>query len=115
MSRDCLFCKIIEGAIPARKVLEDEFVFAFEDINPQAPTHVLIVPRQHIATTNDVGVEDEALVGRMVRAAARIAADRGWADKGYRLIFNCNAAAGQAVYHIHLHLLAGRALTWPPG
>ncbi|MDD4889276.1 MAG: histidine triad nucleotide-binding protein [Phycisphaerae bacterium] len=115
MSKDCLFCKIIEGTIPSRKVLEDEHVFAFEDISPQAPTHILIVPRRHVATTNDLDPADDAIVGKMVRAAARIAAERGFADKGYRLVFNCNMAAGQAVYHIHLHLLGGRTFTWPPG
>jgi len=115
MAKDCLFCKIIDGSIPSKKVMEDEQVFAFEDVNPQAPTHVLIVPKLHVATTNDLTTADNALVGRMVQAAAKIAADRGFADKGYRLVFNCNMAAGQAVYHVHLHLLGGRIFHWPPG
>lgn len=111
----CLFCKIIDGSIPSRKVMEDEQIFAFEDISPQAPTHVLIIPKRHIATTNDISTEDNPVIGRMVQAAARIAGDRGLGDKGYRLVFNCNRAAGQAVFHIHLHLLGGRDFTWPPG
>jgi histidine triad (HIT) family protein len=115
MSKDCLFCKIVDGQIPSRKVMEDEWVFAFEDINPQAPTHVLVVPKRHIPTTNDLSTGDDQLLGRMVQAAARIAADRGFADKGYRLVFNCNLGAGQTVFHLHLHLLGGRPFTWPPG
>ena len=112
---DCLFCKIIDRDIPAALVHEDDDLVAFEDINPQAPTHVLIVPRRHIPTLNDLTADDQDLVGRMVRRAALIARARGFADAGYRTVFNCNAAAGQSVFHIHLHLLAGRDLTWPPG
>ena len=115
MSDDCLFCMIVAGTIPSAKVYQDENLFAFEDIHPQAPTHVLVVPRKHIATTNDLTPADDELVGRMVAAAAKIAAERGFAQTGYRLVFNCNKAAGQAVFHIHLHLLGGRVLTWPPG
>lgn len=111
----CLFCRIVSGEIPASKVYEDDDVVAFGDINPQAPLHVLVVPRRHIATLNDVSESDQALVGQLVRRAAAIAAERGYAERGYRTVFNCNADAGQTVFHIHLHLLAGRMLGWPPG
>lgn len=111
----CLFCRIVAGEIPASKVHEDDDLLAFNDINPQAPLHVLVVPKRHIATTADLGPGDDALVGRMVRAAAAIAAAQGYAERGYRTVFNCNAEAGQTVFHIHLHLLAGRRLGWPPG
>lgn len=113
MSDDCLFCRIIAGKIPGKKVHEDEHLFAFEDINPQAPTHVLIVPKRHIATINDLEAGDAELVGRLALAARKIAADRGYKD--YRLVYNCGAGAGQSVFHIHLHLLAGRDMKWPPG
>lgn len=111
----CLFCRIVAGEIPAKKVFEDEDVIAFEDINPQAPMHVLVVPRTHIATLNDLGGDHDRLVGVMVRRAAAIAADRGHADRGFRAVFNCNADAGQTVFHLHLHVLGGRTLAWPPG
>jgi histidine triad (HIT) family protein len=112
---DCLFCKIASGDIPASMVHEDEEMIAFNDINPQAPMHVLIVPRKHIPTTNDVVGEDESLIGRMVRRAAVIAGERGFGQRGYRMVFNCHREAGQTVFHIHLHVLGGRALGWPPG
>ena len=111
----CLFCRIAAGEIPSSMVYEDDRVIAFNDINPQAPLHVLIVPRKHIATLNDLQAEDDGLVGEMIRRAGAIAADRGYAERGYRTVFNCNAEAGQTVFHIHLHLLAGRGLGWPPG
>jgi histidine triad (HIT) family protein len=111
----CLFCKIIAGEIPSKKVYEDEELYAFEDINPQAPLHALIVPRQHIATLNDLAAKDDDLVGSMVRRAAAIAKERGFDGSGYRTVFNCNSGAGQTVFHIHLHVLGGRSLTWPPG
>ena len=111
----CLFCRIVAGEIPASKVHEDADLVAFNDVNPQAPLHVLIVPKRHIATTSDLTPADEALVGKLVRAAAAIAAEKGYAERGYRTVFNCNAEAGQTVFHIHLHLLAGRHLGWPPG
>jgi len=111
----CLFCRIASGEIPASKVYEDTDVLAFNDINPRAPLHVLVIPKQHIATTNDLAETDEALVGKLVRTAAALAAQKGYADRGYRVVFNCNAEAGQTVFHIHLHLLAGRNLGWPPG
>jgi len=112
---DCIFCKIVVGDIPADRVFEDEQVVAFRDLNAQAPTHVLVIPKRHIATLNDVGPEDEAVVGHMQAVAARIAEDEGFADSGYRTVLNCNEAGGQTVFHIHLHLLGGRAMHWPPG
>jgi len=115
VSTDCLFCRIAAGEIAAKIVHEDERALAFEDINPQAPTHVLVIPRRHIATLNDLEGEDEGLVGHLITVARNIARERGHADAGYRMVLNCNAAAGQTVFHIHLHLLAGRTLSWPPG
>jgi len=112
---DCLFCKIVAGQIPGSIVYEDRELVAFKDINPQAPVHVLIVPRRHIETLNDLRLEDDALVGSMVRCAAALAKKSGFSDRGYRTVLNCNREAGQTVFHIHLHLLAGRSLTWPPG
>jgi histidine triad (HIT) family protein len=112
---DCLFCKIIAGQIPGRFVYEDHELVAIRDLNPQAPLHALIIPRRHIATLNDLGPHDDVLVGAMQRAAAAIAREHGYSDPGYRTVFNCNRDAGQTVFHIHLHLLAGRVLTWPPG
>lgn len=111
----CLFCRIINREIPASIVYEDEHVLAFNDINPQASTHVLVVPKRHIATLNDLEAGDDALVGKLVRRAAAIAADRGLAAPGYRTVFNTNKDAGQTVFHIHLHLIGGRSLAWPPG
>ena len=111
----CLFCRIIAGEIPSTKVYEDDELIAFNDINPQAPMHVLVVPRAHIATLNDLESGRDALVGAMVRRGAAIAAERGFATSGFRTVFNCNADAGQAVFHIHLHVLGGRKLSWPPG
>ncbi len=111
----CLFCRIIAGEIPSSKVYEDEQLFAFADINPQAPMHVLVVPKQHIATLNDLTAASDGLVGAMVRTAAAIAKQKGYDSPGYRTVFNCNAEAGQTVFHIHLHVLGGRRLAWPPG
>ena len=112
---DCLFCKICAKEIPATIVFENDRVIAFEDINPQAPTHVQIIPRKHIATTLDVTDDDRALIGEIFQAAASIARERGFADDGYRLAVNTNPAAGQTVYHLHVHLLGGRRFSWPPG
>lgn len=112
---DCIFCKIVSGDIPAEKVFENESVIAFQDLNPQAPLHVLVIPKKHISTINDLGHEDTALVGEMYLAAKQIAADNGLSERGYRAVMNCNEEAGQTVFHIHLHLLGGRAMTWPPG
>ena len=112
---DCLFCKLIRRDIPAALVYEDDRVVAFNDINPQAPTHVLIVPKRHIATLNELSTEDDGLVGELVRRATAIAGERGLSAGGYRTVFNTNRDAGQTVFHIHLHLLGGRAMAWPPG
>jgi histidine triad (HIT) family protein len=111
----CLFCKIIAREIPASIVFEDDSVIAFNDINPQAPTHVLVVPKRHIATLNDLEPGDDSIVGELVRRAATIAKENGIAVGGFRTVFNTNREAGQTVFHIHLHLLGGRTMTWPPG
>jgi len=111
----CLFCKIVAGEIPAKRVHEDEQLCAFEDIDPQAPLHVLIIPKRHISTLNDLYQSDDPLVGQLVRRAALIAKERGYDGAGYRTVLNCNSDGGQTVFHIHLHLLAGRRLGWPPG
>jgi len=113
--QDCLFCKILNGDIPADIVYESDSAIAFRDINPQAPTHVLIIPRKHIATINDINEEDQEIVGSLYLAAKDIARAEGLSDEGYRAVMNCNEGAGQSVFHIHLHVLGGRALTWPPG
>jgi len=110
---DCLFCRIVAGDLPSTRVYEDDIVFAFEDINPQAPVHVVIVPKTHLATLNDLRDEDEGTAGRLVSVAARIARERGIADAGYRTVINVNRDGGQVVYHIHLHLLGGRKLRSP--
>ena len=112
---DCLFCKIVTREIPGSIVYEDDRVLAFNDINPQAPTHVLIVPKRHIASLDDLTPGDDQIVGELTRRAAAIAKDRGIAAGGYRTVFNTNRDAGQTVFHIHLHLLGGRAMKWPPG
>ena len=112
---DCLFCKILDGDIPCDKVFENEHVIAFRDVNPQAPTHVLVIPRKHISTVNDLTEDDKNIVGEMVLAAQAVATQEGIEEDGYRLVMNCNAGAGQTVFHIHLHLLGGRAMNWPPG
>lgn len=111
----CLFCKIIEKEIPADILSEDSEIIAFRDIKPQAPSHILIIPKQHIATINDTDSKDEQLLGRMVLTAKKLAHTEGLSDYGYRLLFNVNPGGGQEVYHIHLHLLGGRQMTWPPG
>ncbi len=111
----CLFCRIVSGDVPASKVFEDDRVVAFDDINPQAPMHVLVVPKTHVATLNDLGPEHDELVGVLVRTGAAIAKDRGFDESGYRTVCNCNAGAGQTVFHIHLHVLGGRTMSWPPG
>lgn len=111
---ETIFTKIINKEIPADILFEDERVLAFKDISPQAPIHFLVIPKKAIATTNDITAEDEALVGYMHRVAALIAADLGVAEQGFRTVMNCNEHGGQTVYHIHLHVLAGKALGWPP-
>ena len=112
---DCIFCKIAAGAIPASIVYQTDDVVAFRDLNPQAPTHILVIPKKHIATTNDIAVADVALIGNMHLAAKHVAKEEGIADSGYRTVMNCNRGAGQTVFHIHLHVLGGRAMGWPPG
>ncbi len=115
MVDSCIFCRIVEGSIPARKVYEDSQVIAIEDIAPVAPLHVLVIPKRHIVNTLDLPPGDNALIGHICQVAARIARERGFADRGFRIVCNNNAEAGQSVFHIHFHLLAGRAMTWPPG
>ncbi len=110
-----IFTKIIQKEIPAKIVYEDEDVLAFEDIQPQAPVHILIIPKKEIPTLNDLQTEDAALMGKLFLTAQKIAKEQGFAEQGYRTVFNCNEDGGQTVNHIHLHLLAGRSLTWPPG
>jgi histidine triad (HIT) family protein len=112
---ECLFCRIAEKKAPASIIYEDDRVFAIEDINPQAPVHVLVIPRRHIATTLQLGEEDNALIGHLFQVAKKIASDKGIEQRGFRLVMNTNAEAGQSVFHIHLHLLGGRAMHWPPG
>ena len=112
---DCIFCKIVAGDIPANKVYEDDDILGFRDLNPQAPTHVLFIPKRHIATLNDLQSQDAELIGRLFLAARQVAAEEGIAESGYRTLFNCNREGGQEVYHLHLHLLGGRQMTWPPG
>lgn len=113
--KNCIFCKICEGDIPAHIHYQDEHFIAFADINPQAPVHRIIIPRQHIDTLNDLKPNELPLLGQMVDIARRLAVEEQLADNGYRLVMNCNAAGGQTVFHIHLHLLGGRMMTWPPG
>jgi len=112
---DCLFCRIVSREIPASIVYEDDRVVAFTDVNPQAPTHILVVPKRHIASLNDLTPGDDQLVGELNRRAAAIAQERGIDARGYRTVFNTNRDAGQTVFHIHLHLLGGRSMQWPPG
>jgi histidine triad (HIT) family protein len=114
--KDCLFCKIVAGEIPCEKVFENENVLGFKDINPQAPQHILIIPKKHIATINDIDdTDDIMLMGELIIAAKHIAKELGFAENGYRLNINCGNDGGQEIGHIHLHLLAGRQMTWPPG
>ena len=112
---NCLFCKIASGEIATQLVHEDDEIVAFNDINPQAPQHILLIPRRHITTLNDLEADDTLLMGRMIQTATQLAKRLGFADTGFRTLFNCNQQGGQSVYHIHLHLLAGRHMRWPPG
>ena len=112
---DCLFCKIVARQVKASIVYEDDRILAFNDISPQAPTHVLVVPKRHVATLNDLSPGDDQMVGELVRRAAAIAKERGISAGGFRTLFNTNREAGQTVFHLHLHLLGGRAMHWPPG
>ena len=111
---DCLFCRIVAGTIPARKLYEDDQVIAFHDIGPQAPVHFLVIPKKHIATLNDLNEEDTALAGHILFTAQRLAKEHG-CEKGFRVAMNCNEMGGQTVYHIHMHVLGQRQMQWPPG
>lgn len=112
---DCLFCKILDGEIPCDKVFENDQVIAFRDLNPQAPTHILVIPRKHIPTVNELTSDDKNVVAEIMLAAQAIAKQEGIEESGYRLVMNCNEGAGQTVFHIHLHILGGRTMNWPPG
>ena len=112
---DCIFCKIIKGEIPSNKVYEDDLCYAFHDINPTAPVHVLIVPKQHIASCNEINKENSAVVGHIFEVAAKIAAELGISEQGYRIVNNCGEGAGQTEFHLHFHLIGGRDLLWPAG
>jgi histidine triad (HIT) family protein len=112
---DCLFCKMASGAIPVKKVYEDELLFAIEDINPVAPLHILIIPQKHLANSLELTPADDQLIGAIYRVAAQLARERGVAEDGFRIVNNNNAGAGQSVFHIHFHLLGGRSFAWPPG
>jgi histidine triad (HIT) family protein len=111
---DCLFCKILSGEIPAEIVYESDTAVAFRDINSKAPTHILVIPRKHISTINDIEKDDEVIIGSLYTAAREIAAREGIANEGYRAVMNCNESAGQSVFHIHLHVMGGRSMGWPP-
>ncbi len=111
----CLFCNIISGDIPADILFEDDKIIAIRDITPQAPNHILVIPRKHISTLNDATAGDAELLGHIMLTAAQLAGQLNCAEQGYRIVMNCNAAAGQTVFHIHLHLLCGRNMHWPPG
>ena len=115
MSSDCLFCKIVSGEIPAKVRYQDELVLVIEDIDPQAPEHMLIIPKKHIRTTLDLTTADNSLVGHVFQIAGKMAHDYGFSEDGFRVVNNCNQAGGQTVWHLHFHLLGGRELTWPPG
>ncbi len=112
---DCIFCKLVSGEIQPDVVLETDEVLAFRDMGPQAPTHVLVIPKRHISTLNELQPDDAELVGKLYLAAKQVAADEGLAESGYRTVMNCNQDGGQTVFHIHLHLLGGRPMSWPPG
>ncbi|MEG2893349.1 MAG: histidine triad nucleotide-binding protein [Clostridium sp.] len=112
---DCLFCKIINGDIPSTKVYEDEWVYAFNDISPAAPVHVLIIPKNHIPSVNEINSSNEEIISKIFSAASKIAADLGISEGGYRIVNNCGKDGGQTVHHLHFHLIGGRSLQWPPG
>ena len=112
---ECLFCKMVSGVIPCDKVYENEYVLAFRDIDPKAPTHILIIPKKHITTLNEINENDQDLLGELLLTAKKIAKDEGIDTSGYRTVFNCNSDGGQTVFLIHMHLLGGRPMAWPPG
>jgi histidine triad (HIT) family protein len=111
----CLFCRIIAGEIPGKFLYQDDRLVVLQDVNPQAPLHALVIPRKHVASLNELSAEDDGLVGEMIRRAAALAREQGVAERGYRTVFNCNSEAGQTVFHLHLHVLGGRPMAWPPG
>lgn len=115
LDSNCIFCRIIAGQIPSNKVYEDDQALAFRDLNPQAPTHILLIPKKHIASLSEASAEDQALLGHLMCAAPRIARQEGIADNGFRVVVNNGADAGQSVEHIHLHVMGGRPMSWPPG
>ena len=115
MSQECIFCKIVAGEIPASKVYDDDQVLAFNDINPQAPTHVLVIPKRHIESLATVAPEDGQLLGLLLTTASRLARETGLAERGYRVVLNIGQDGGMAVYHLHAHILGGRRMDWPPG
>ena len=112
---DCLFCKIATGEIPSDKVFEDDLLVGFRDIQPQAPTHIVIIPKKHIETTNDYTEDDSELLSRMLLTCQQLAKDEGLSENGYRIVMNCNKDGGQSVFHLHVHVLGGRRMSWPPG
>lgn len=112
---DCIFCQIIDGRLPADILYQDDEVIAFRDIHPVAPTHILIIPKRHIATANEFSAQDEQTLGRLMSTASKLAKELGIDQNGYRMVMNCNRDGGQTVFHVHLHLLAGRSFSWPPG
>jgi histidine triad (HIT) family protein len=112
---DCLFCRLASGAIPAKRLHEDDRCIAFRDIQPQAPVHVLVIPREHVSSASALDEGHEALAGHLLRVGAKVASDEGVAESGYRLVFNTGPDAGQSVFHLHLHVLGGRSMSWPPG
>ena len=112
---NCLFCKIIKGEIPAKKVYENEHIIAFNDIDPKAPVHILVIPKKHIRSINELSSSDKSLAGEIILAAKKIAKDHGLDSKGFRIVFNTNDDGGQTVYHIHMHMMGGRQMQWPPG
>jgi histidine triad (HIT) family protein len=113
--QDCIFCRVVAGDVRADTIFEDDRCVAFRDINPQAPVHVLIIPREHFESLDEAGRGDEPVLGHMLRVAARVANDEGLAESGYRTVINTGAGAGQSVLHLHLHVLGGRQMNWPPG
>jgi histidine triad (HIT) family protein len=115
MSEDCLFCKLISGEIPATEVYRDDDIFAFEDINPIAPTHILVIPIKHLSDIKSANEDDQELLGKMLLIANQIATEKGLAEDGFRYVINTGKNGGQTVYHLHLHIIGGRSLSWPPG
>ena len=115
MEQDCLFCRIVAGEIPSDIIYNDERSLAFRDINPQAPVHVLVVPREHIESLDEATQKDEAMLGHLLRVAARVANEQGLSESGYRTVINTGAGVGQSVFHLHVHVLGGRSMNWPPG